>query len=74
VEGAGNVVSIFPRDSKRAAEHARERLGSTEYDMLVEQGRCLTSDELADFIRSELGALAIRADPPLDAGSSEVYG
>jgi hypothetical protein len=54
IEGAAAATSVFPGDSRCAADHARSMLGPEQYGRLVEDGRRMTTDEVAQFIAREL--------------------
>jgi hypothetical protein len=58
-EGAGTPTTFFPREAERAIDQAREALGAPEYDAAVGEGRCMTTDDVAEFVREELAILNI---------------
>jgi predicted ATPase len=58
-EGAGLPATLFPRQAEAAFLAARHALGDPEYEADVARGRGLTTDEVADFVRTELETLSI---------------
>ena len=69
IEGAGMPLKIFHSETERAIANARAVLGADVYEALVEQGRRMTADQTAAFIRSELDALGI----PSSTGPNEYF-
>jgi predicted ATPase/class 3 adenylate cyclase len=64
IEGAAAATSIFPGDSRYAADHARNVLGPAQYDRLVEDARRMTTDEVAQFIAQELSDIGLMKTEP----------
>jgi predicted ATPase len=57
-EGAGLPVTLFPRQAEAAISAARHALGDSDYEAGIARGRGLTTDEVADLVRTELETLA----------------
>jgi hypothetical protein len=59
IEGGAMPTSIFPQRTAEAFLRARHELGSAAYDAAVAEGRAMTDEELAEYLRIELEALGV---------------